>query len=135
MIEITFPGGARVDARLGDHTIQTDQPGEGGGEGRAPTPFQHFLASIGTCAGIDLLAFCRRRGISTEGMRIMERAHTDLSTGMVGRVDLEVVLLPDFPGAYREAALQSVRLCAVKKHLESPPAFDIHITTGETTPA
>lgn len=133
MIEITFPGGARVDGRLDGHTIQTDQPGEGGGEGSAPTPFQHFLASIGTCAGIYLLAFCRRRGISTEGMRIIERAQTDLSTGMVGRIDLELVLPSDFPEAYREAAIQAVRLCAVKKHLESPPSFEIHIGGGETT--
>ena len=133
MIEIIFPGGARVDAHLDGHTIQTDQPREGGGEGSAPTPFQHFLASIGTCAGIYLLAFCRRRGISTEGMRIVERAHTDLSTGMVGRIDLELVLPPDFPQPYREAAMQAVRLCAVKKHLESPPAFEIHVGAGETT--
>lgn len=133
MIEITFPGGARVDARVGDHTIQTDQPVEGGGDGTAPTPFQHFLASVGTCAGIYLLAFCRRRGISTEGLRIVERARTDLSTGMVSRIDLELLLPPDFPAAYREAALLSVRSCAVKKHLESPPCFEIHIGAGEAT--
>lgn len=66
-------------------------------------------------------------------MRIIERAQTDLSTGMVGRIDLELVPPSDFPEAYREAAIQAVRLCAVKKHLESPPSFEIHIGGGETT--
>ncbi len=27
-IEVSFPGGARVDARIGAHTVHTDQPRE-----------------------------------------------------------------------------------------------------------
>jgi len=60
---IDFPGGARVDAHFGDLTLKTDQPPAGGGEGSAPSPFDTFLASIGTCAGIYVLGFCRQRGI------------------------------------------------------------------------
>jgi hypothetical protein len=47
-MEITFPGGARVDASFGPYVVQTDQPSAGGGEGSAPTPFAVFLASLGT---------------------------------------------------------------------------------------
>ena len=39
---VTFPGGVRVDAQFGPHTIRTDQPLQGGGEGSAPTPFALF---------------------------------------------------------------------------------------------
>ena len=70
---IDFPGGARVDAHYGNHTIKTDQPFQGGGEDSAPTPFSVFLASIGTCAGIYVLGFCRQRGLPTENIRIVER--------------------------------------------------------------
>ena len=56
---VTFPGGARVDAQFGPHTIATDQPPQAGGEDSAPAPFALFLASIGTCAGIYVLGFCR----------------------------------------------------------------------------
>ena len=65
-MEITFPGGARVDANFGGMTVKTDQPVQGGGQGSAPTPFATFLASIGTCAGIYVLGFCQQRGIPTE---------------------------------------------------------------------
>ena len=41
-MEITFPGGARVDASFGQYTVHTDQPPMGGGEGSAPTPFAVF---------------------------------------------------------------------------------------------
>lgn len=65
---INFPGGARVDAHFGPFMVPTDQPPQGGGTSSAPTPFATFLASIGTCAGIYVLGFCRQRGISAEGI-------------------------------------------------------------------
>lgn len=122
---IDFPGGARVDAHFGPYTIPTDQPPQGGGEGRAPTPFAVFLSSIGTCAGIYALGFCRQRGLNTEGMRIIQRMHNDPETGMVSKIDLEIVLPKDFPEKYKPAIIHAVELCAVKKHLQQPPKFEI----------
>jgi ribosomal protein S12 methylthiotransferase accessory factor len=122
---IDFPGGARVDAHFGGFTVQTDQPASGGGEGSAPTPFAMFLSSLGTCAGIYVLGFCRQRGLPTEGIRILQRMETDRATGMVGKVDLEIQVPPTFPEKYRPALIHSVELCAVKKHIENPPKFEI----------
>ncbi len=124
-MEISFPGGARVDATLGNFVIQTDQPPHGGGEGSAPTPFALFLASIGTCAGIYILGFCRQRGIPTEDIRLRQNTEFDPETRMVRRVTLDIMLPPDFPAKYAPALVKSAQLCAVKKHLESPPAFTI----------
>jgi ribosomal protein S12 methylthiotransferase accessory factor len=122
---IDFPGGARVDAHFGSFTVPTDQPAMGGGSGSAPTPFAVFLSSIGTCAGIYVLGFCNQRGISTEGIRIVQRVHSNPMTGMIGKIDLEIQVPPEFPEKYREALIRSADQCAVKKHLENPPAFDI----------
>ena len=58
---IDFPGGARVDAHFGPYTVNTDQPPAGGGQGSAPTPFAVFLSSLGACAGIYVLGFCKQR--------------------------------------------------------------------------
>ncbi len=57
-IDITFPGGKRVDAAVGPYLIPTDQTPDGGGEGSAPSPYLLFLASLGTCAGIFVIAGC-----------------------------------------------------------------------------
>ncbi len=122
---IDFPGGARVDAHFGPYTVMTDQPPQGGGEGSAPTPFALFLASLGTCAGIYVLGFCRQRGLPTEGIRVVQRAVPDPMTGMIGRVELEIQVPPAFPEKYHEALVRSASQCAVKKHLEHPPAFDV----------
>jgi len=126
---IDFPGGARVDAHFGPYTVSTDQPPAGGGEGSAPTPFAVFLASIGTCAGIYVLGFCRQRGLSTEGIRIVQRMYSNPMTGLVGKMDLEIQVPPTFPEKYRPSLIRSAELCAVKKHFEQPPVFEI--TTKE----
>jgi ribosomal protein S12 methylthiotransferase accessory factor len=122
---IDFPGGSRVDAHFGPYTVSTDQPPIGGGEGSAPTPFEVFLSSIGTCAGIYVLGFCKQRGLSSAGIRVVQRVHTDPRTRMIGKVDLEIQVPESFPEKYRASLVRSAELCAVKKHLESPPEFEV----------
>ena len=116
---IDFPGGSRVDAHFGAFTVSTDQPPLSS----APTPFAVFLASIGTCAGIYVLGFCKQRGLPTEGVRVLQRVHMNPQTGMVGTIDLEIQVPADFPAKYYEALVRSAEQCAVKKHLENPPSF------------
>lgn len=118
---IDFPGGSRVDAHFGNLIVPTDQPPDG----VAPSPFATFLASIGTCAGIYVLGFCRQRNLSTEGLRLVQRVHANPFNGMVEKIDLEIQVPPDFPSKYYEALVKSAGLCAVKKHLENPPRFEI----------
>jgi ribosomal protein S12 methylthiotransferase accessory factor len=122
---ITFPGGARVDASFGPFTVRTDQPPQGGGEGSAPTPFATFLASIGTCAGIYVLGFCRQRGLPTDNIRLVQRIEADPITHLISHVSLEIHVPADFPEKYRPALIRSAEQCAVKKHLENPPKFAV----------
>lgn len=130
-MEITFPGGSRVDANFGGLTVRTDQPPAAS----APTPFATFLASIGTCAGIYVLGFCQQRGIPTQGVKIVQRMHGDRMTGLVGRIDLDIQLPPDFPEKYKSAVIRSAEQCAVKKHFEYPPTFNITTSTVEAVAA
>ena len=122
---VTFPGGARVDAQFGQHTIRTDQPVRSGGEDSAPAPFAVFLASIATCAGIYVLGFCNQRGLSTEGIKLVQRLEVDRATGLVAKIGIDIQVPPGFPEKYHEALVRAANQCAVKKHLEHPPAFEV----------
>ena len=122
---IDFPGGARVDAHFGPYTVPTDQPPMGGGTGSAPTPFAVFLSSLGTCAGIYVLGFCRQRNLPTEGIRVIERIHSNPSSGLVSTVDLEIQVPPSFPAKYYNALVLSAEQCKVKQQFENPPAFNV----------
>jgi putative redox protein len=118
---IDFPGDARVDAHFGPFTVATDQPPAA----TAPSPFEVFLASIGTCAGIYVLDFCRQRHLPAGGIRIVERIHKNPSNGMVEEIGLEIQVPAEFPEKYRSSLIRSAELCKVKKHLEHPPVFAI----------
>jgi len=51
-MEITFPGGKKVNSTYKGFTVETDQPKDEGGDGSAPEPYDLFLSSIGTCTGV-----------------------------------------------------------------------------------
>ena len=124
---IDFPGGARVDAHFGDFEVRTDQPPQGGGEGSAPTPFAVFLASIGTCAGIYVLGFCKQRGLPVEGVQIVQRLHSSpASQGLIEQIELEIQVPESFPEKYHDALIRSAGQCLVKRHFENPPEFNIY---------
>jgi ribosomal protein S12 methylthiotransferase accessory factor len=131
-MEIYFPGGKRVYADYKGFTIESDQPVIGGGDNSAPAPFDLFMDSIGTCAGIYVLGFMQQRGIPTEGARLLLSKHVDRQTGLVDKIDITVHLPAGFPEKYRAAVVNAVNLCAVKKHLHQPPAFEVTTVVGET---
>ena len=68
-----------------------------------PAPFDLFIVSIGTCAGIYVLRFLQQRGLSTEGAGITLRQERDPETKLVGKVSLEIKLPAGFPEKYRDA--------------------------------
>jgi ribosomal protein S12 methylthiotransferase accessory factor len=124
-IAVTFPGGKRVDAAFGEWVVRTDQPVELGGNGTAPAPFDFFVASLATCAGIYVLGFCQVRGIPTDGMRLIQHNRFDPATHQLQAVDLEILLPPSFPEKYRDAVIRAAEGCKVKKVLSAPPAISV----------
>ena len=127
-MKITFPGGEKVNAEINGRIILTDQPVGGGGEGSAPSPYDYFLASLGTCAGIYVLSFCQQRQIATEGLALtqrMEFATTEDGKSKLAKVAIEIDLPPGFPEKYRNAIIKTADLCSVKKVIMDPPEFEI----------
>ena len=127
-VEICFPGGARVEALDGGFRIRTDQPPSQGGEGTAPSPFDFFLASIGTCAGYYALRFCQQRRLSTAGLALKLTAERDPEVKRVVRIRLEIALPEGFPAKYRDAIVLAAGQCSVKKHLVNPPAVEVTLS-------
>jgi putative redox protein len=127
-MEITIDGGKVITAHLNGHIIRTDQPLDNGGTNTAPAPFDLFLASIGTCAGIYVKSFCDKRQIPTEGIKIIQTMEFDQEKRLPSVFNLEIQLPADFPDKYREAVINAADLCLVKKTINNKPDFKI-ITT------
>jgi len=124
-MEVTFDGGKVITAHLNGHIIKTDQSIKSGGQNSAPAPYDLFLASIGTCAGIYVKSFCDQREIPSDNITIIQSVEFDKETRLPANIKLEIQLPPDFPEKYKAAVINSAELCAVKKTINNPPKFEI----------
>lgn len=123
-MEISFPGGAAVDSRYHGLLVRTDQTGANGAA-TAPSPFDLFLSSLGTCAGFYALRFCQQRLIPTAGLGLRLDFERSDDGKMVVMVRITLDLPDEFPAKYVDAIVRAVDQCAVKRHLLAPPRFAI----------
>lgn len=124
-ITVTFPGNKRVDASIGGHHIATDQPTSAGGDDMAAGPFDLYMASLATCAGYYVLAFCQARGIPTDGLGLRQVVESDAATKLPSRVTVHIHLPDGFPAEYRHAVAIAAEACKVKRSLNAPPQFQV----------
>ena len=129
-MKISFPGGLRVDAEYKGFVIKTDQPVYSGGDGSAPAPFDLFLASIATCAGYYVLAFCNKREIPTEKAAVVMKTRRNPETKRIEKISIEIQLSPEFPEKYKKAVIKAVDSCTVKAHILNPPVFEVEAKIG-----
>lgn len=126
---VTLGEKAKVNAELKGHIICTDQPLPGG-DNSAPTPFDLFMASLGTCAGIFVKGFCQQRGIPDEGIKIIQTFDFDQAKHLVKNISIEIKLPAGFPEKYKDAIVNVADLCLVKRHLADPPVIKTFATIG-----
>jgi ribosomal protein S12 methylthiotransferase accessory factor len=125
MMEISFPGGVQVNAQYKGFEIATDQPEKSGGKNAAPSPFDLFLVSLGTCAGFYALRFCQQRELPITGMRLVLSSERNPETKRLDRVAITLHLPEGFPEKYRGAIIRATDQCAVKKALVDPPEIQV----------
>ncbi len=124
-MEISFPGNKKVVSLYKGFSIETDQPKDEGGDGSAPEPFDLFLSSMGTCAGIYVIYFCEERNIDTTGMKMSLAFDRNEQTHLVETVHIQISLPPGFPKKYRSAVEKTAGLCTVKRNILNPPRFEV----------
>jgi ribosomal protein S12 methylthiotransferase accessory factor len=125
-MEILYPGRKRVRSAYNGYSVDTDQPKKEGGNGTAPTPFDLFLASIGTCAGFYILSFCDSRKISTENIRITLRFDRNKKSHLMEKIDIDINLPDDFPDKYRQPVIRAAEKCTVKRNILHPPIIQVN---------
>ncbi|MBL6950802.1 MAG: OsmC family protein [Bacteroidales bacterium] len=126
-IVVKFPGGVKVDADIAPFVISSDQPVKSGGEGSAPAPFTLFLASLATCAGYYVKAFCDSRKIDTDKISMTMDTVYDPAKKMIGKFIMKIIVPMDFPEKYDNALINAANVCAVKRHLSESIEYEITV--------
>ncbi len=127
---INFPGGKRVNSTYKGFTVKTDQPKSEGGNDSAPEPYDLFLASIGTCAGVYIVYFCESRNIPIDDISMTLHFERNETSHLMEKIAIDVKLPPDFPQKYKKALIRAAQMCTVKRNLIQPPEILVS-TNGE----
>lgn len=126
-VDLEFPGGKKIDAKIEGHTIRVDQSVEDGGEGTAPDPAQLFLASIATCSGSIAYGYCKAKEVSPDGLAFSMFCEYDPFEHRYVRLRMEVTPPPGFPEELKAGLARALDRCFVKQHLIQPPVMETAI--------
>ena len=53
-------------------------------------------------------------------------------TRMIGKINLDIQVPDSFPEKYYDALVKSAELCAVKRHMEDTPDFEVKTVVKES---
>ena len=112
-IEIKFENG-RIVPYLGQQEITMNV-----------SPFLIFLATAGMCSAVYVQAFMSQRGMSLDGVKIIQKMNYDQFSNQVKDIDIHIDLPASFPEKYKAAIINVVNQCPVKQHLLEPPTFNV----------
>ncbi|MEN8248525.1 MAG: OsmC family protein [Bacteroidota bacterium] len=112
-IEIKFENG-RIVPYLGPQEITMEV-----------SPFLIFLATAGMCSAVYVQAFMSQRGMSLDGVKIIQKMNYNQFTNHVNDIDINIDLPASFPEKYKKAIINVVDQCPVKQHLLEPPTFNV----------
>jgi len=94
-MEITFPGGKKVNSTYKGFSVETDQPKNEGGDGSAPE------------------------------LKMTVRFDRNEKKNLVEAVRIHIHLPPGFPEKYKSTVIKVAGLCTVKRNIFDPPEFII----------
>ncbi len=129
--EIRLIGNKKISARMDNFEIITDQFVESGDESSAPSPFDLYLASMGTCAGHYVNEFCKKRKIPTENIKIFQDVDYDSSKKLISKVSIIIHIPGDFPKKYINGLVNAAEICTVKRSIQNPPKFEIKVRSQQ----
>lgn len=130
-IDVTYRSGDRYRIAIRGHTLEVDQPVDAGGEDRAPTPTELFIASLASCAAFYAGRYLRRHDLPVDGLRV-EAGFTWAKDrpSRVAAIALRVMLPVGFPEERRESLLAVVEHCTVHNSIVRPPEIAFELETA-----
>ena len=126
-MRIEYGGGMKLITHHRGHTVITDQVVEQGGEGTALTPAELFLASLGTCPMVYVLAFAKRHSLPVEGLTADVDYEIVDNPRRVGSFTVTIHLPAPVSDSHRAALQRAAEQCLVHNSLLQPPPVIVRV--------
>ena len=69
-VNVQFKGDMLFEAKSGNQTLKVDVPAPMGGKDRGMTPTELFAASLASCVGVLVVAYCKDMKIDPTGLSV-----------------------------------------------------------------
>ena len=106
------------------HEVLVDVPRRLGGENKAPTSTELFVASLGACSVFYIAQWCERAGVPHLGLEIETSYEFDTEEDRLTEIRLVIKLPPGFPESRRAAALRVAKACLLHNALHEEPVME-----------
>jgi putative redox protein len=123
--------GEAYEVTIRGHRFVVDQPVDAGGDDKAPTPTELFVASLTACVAFYAGRYLTRHGLTRDGLAVW--AEYEMATDRPARVAAVRILVstPDgLPETRRAGLLAVASHCTVHNTLEQPPPVSIQLGPG-----
>lgn len=123
-MKVKHLSGLKFSATVRNHEIISDQPVPAG-EDSGPTPPELFVSSLATCIGVYVADYCKRAGLTYEGLTMDVNWEKATNPGRIGKIEIKINL-PEKVSAEREKAILRVAdHCTVHNTITIKPEIQI----------
>jgi putative redox protein len=136
LVEETGAGKFQQRVIVGKHRLLADEPVGSGGLDTGLDPYSFLLTALGACTSMTLRLYAERKKLPLERVSVHLRhakfhatdcADCETKTGLLDRIDREIVLRGALDDAQRQRLLEIADMCPVHRTLTS----EILIRTSE----
>ena len=115
--------GVRFDTDIHGCNVIMDGNGVEG-----PSPPEVVAAALAACVGIYAANFCRKHGISTDGLAVHADWEKATLPARIGKVEITIDLPAGVPAAHYEAFMKTVEACLVHNSFKHPPEISMRLS-------
>jgi len=98
VVEARITDGFTIETKARNHTLYIDQPEEGGGKDKGPTPLEYLFFSLAGCIATIGKIMAKQRGIDMRGIDVKVEGNLDIDVlmgkskdGRAGFRDVKVI--------------------------------------------
>lgn len=126
-LHVDHLGDDRFDIVVRGHHVLVDQPLDAGGEDRAPTPTELFVASLAGCVAFYARRYLRRHGLPEDGLTVSAGYEMAGGPARVSALRMRITVPDGVPEERRTALLGFASHCTVHNTLTNEPEVVVEL--------